>query len=166
MGQIEWYPPGDPRLGHNVKNIEHSVSYTFPVVSGLIRYSTALMREASNILEMHRDQGDSEIGVVHNDGSAHGYSPDLDSIVYLADSEGESEREYGEGRIKKGFSKVNTNAYRSVQSIEFGHYTKGREHEGEGPRTRADHRRHWVKGIAPLRTAAKKMSANPRLSIK
>lgn len=162
---IEFYPPGDPRLGHNVKNVEHSVSYTLSVASGLMRYSSALKRHAANILEVHYDTGDSEIGVVHNNGSAHGYSPDLDSIVYLSASD-EGAKGYGEGRIKKGFKGTSTNAYRAVQSIEFGHYTRGREHSGEGPRTRADHQRHWVPGISPLRKAARKMSANPRLSIK
>lgn len=166
MGRVDWYPPKHPEMDF-ADNVEHAVSYTDSVASGLRRYSTALGREAAAILSMteHRpDQERSEIGVVHRGHSgSHESTADvdtyLDSIVYLqAPDDGEKQK--GEGRKGK------TNSWRAVQSIEFGHYTAPREHEGEGPRTKRDHQRHWVEGVSPLRKAARKMSRNPRLSIR
>lgn len=144
-GNWEWYYPDE-----GDDSIASIVGYSKPSVSGLMRHSTAMARDAAAILEMHRDAGDSEIGVVHMGGAEHGHRPDLDSVVYLVDTHD------GKGR---------NNQWRSVQSIEFGHYTKPREHEGEGPRTKRDHKRHWVPGIAPLQTAAKRAVRKRRLSI-
>lgn len=160
---VLWYPPRHPDMD-GAKNVEHAVVYSNSVVSGLQRYSSRLAMEASAILEMtnHRPgQERSEIGVIHNNHSRGPISEttDLDSIVYLQAPD-DAERQKGEGRGG------NTNSWRAVQSIEFGHYTSGRDHEGEGPRTKKDHKRHWVEGVSPLRKAARKMSRNPRLSIK
>lgn len=150
--RVRWYGPPTGQ-----QSVEHVVSYSTPVASGLIRYSTALKREAANILSMteHRSGEErSEIGVVHRENpNPHGDETALDSIVYLAAPD-EMQEENPRG------------AYAAVNSIEFGHYTRPRDHEGEGPRTKRDHRRNWVKGVSPLRKAAKKMSANPKLSIK
>jgi hypothetical protein len=157
-------------------NVEHAVSYTDSVASGLRRYSTVLGREAAAILSMteHRPgQERSEIGVVHRGHSgSHESTADvdtyLDSIVYLQAPD-EAEKDAREGKVTKGpdgKGGKQTNAWRAVQAIEFGHYTRPREHDGEGPRTRADHRRSWVAGVSPLRKAARKMSRNPRLSIR
>lgn len=150
--RVDWYPDRDPRLGPGVKNVEHSVTYSVSVASALIRYSTALAREASQILEMtHHRSGEerAEIGVVHNTGTAHEYSPELDSIVYL---QAPDVRE-GDEDDKKSKKAAEAHAYAAVQSIEFGHFTRG-----ENPR--------WVEGVSPLRKAAKKMARNPKLSIK
>jgi len=147
-GNWEWYYPeeGDD-------SIASIVGYSKPSVAGLMRYSTAMAREAANILSMteHRpNQERSEVGVVHMGGAHMGHRPDLDSTVYL------SAADEGKGKA---------NAWRAVQSIEFGHYTAGRDHEGEGPRTKKDHKRHWVPGVSPLRKAAKTMVRRRRLSI-
>jgi hypothetical protein len=120
--------------------------------------------DAAAILEMteHRpNQERAEIGVVYRETpNPHGDETWLDSIVYL---QAPNVQEQGEG---EGGKDGKTNSYAAVQSIEFGHYTRPRDHDGEGPRTKSDHRRSWVPGVAPLRRAAKKMSANPKLSIR
>lgn len=144
-GNWEWYYPEE---GDN--SIASIVGYSKPSVSALMRYSTAMAREADTILSMHRDTGDAQVGVVHMGGAHMGHRPDLDSTVYLSASD------TGKGKA---------NAWRAVQSIEFGHYTAGRDHEGEGPRTKKDHKRHWVDGVSPLRKAAKTMVRRRRLSI-
>lgn len=147
-GNWEWYYPDEGEV-----SIASIVGYSKPSVSALMRYSTAMAREADAILSMHRDTGDAEIGVVHMGEAELGHKAQLDSTVYLRATD----------ESAKGKSKGNN--WRAVQSIEFGHYTSGREHEGEGPRTKKDHKRHWVDGIAPLQTAAKKMVRKRKLSI-
>lgn len=141
MVHIDWYGPPSGN-----QSVEHIVSYSVPVASGLIRYSSKLKSEASNILAMtHHREGEerSEIGVIHNGQSAHEYSPDLDSIVYL---QAPDDRER-EGKKRE----VMADAFAAAESIEFGHTTKS------GKR---------VKGVSPLRKAARTMAANPKLSIK
>lgn len=147
-GNWEWYYPDNSDTGESIASI---VGYSRPSVSGLMRYSTAMARDADAILSMHRDTGDAEIGVVHMGQAELGHPAKLDSVVYLKATD--------EGKGK-------ANAWRAVQSIEFGHYTAGgRDHEGEGPRTKKDHKRNWVPGIAPLQQAAKRMVRKRRLSI-
>lgn len=146
-GNWEWYYPDQSETGESIASI---TGYSKPSVSALMRYSTAMAREADAILSLHRDTGDAEIGVIHMGGKELGHPAKLDSAVYLQASD------QGQGKA---------NAWRAVQSIEFGHYTAGRDHEGEGPRTKKDHRRHWVEGIAPLQQAAKRMVRKRRLSI-
>lgn len=158
---IDWFSPGDPRMD-GAENVEQAVVYTIPVASALIRFSTALARDAAGTLAMAYHRPDAErsyIGVMHRGQKEWGYEPELDSIVYLAAPD---ERDGKGEKPRKGL----TNSYAAPSSIEFGHYTSARQHGGEGPRTKADHQKHWVPGLAPLRKAAKKMVANRRLSIK
>jgi hypothetical protein len=150
-GNWEWYYPDQSDTGESIASI---VGYSKPAVAGLMRYSTAMRNDARAILSMHEDQGHSRIDVLHKGEAEEGHKAKLDSVVYLID-EGDSTNKGGKLRQQ----------WRSVKSIEFGHYNKPREHEGEGPRTKKDHRRSFVPGIAPLRTAAKRARAKRRLSI-
>ena len=166
MGHIEFYPDGDPRLG-GADSVEHSVSYTTSVASGLRRYSSAMAMDAKATLAMagHRIKDErSEIGTVHQGLPGMGENPYLDSTVYLAAPD---ESLPGKSR---------GNAWRAVQSIEFGHYThnygyrrnnKLGDHEGPIRRRRSDNRGStWVPGVAPLQKAMKKALASRRLAIK
>lgn len=139
MGRIEWYgPTSGPR------SVEEIVGYSKPSVSALMRYSTAMSKEADDTLSMHYDQGHSHIGVIHKGEAEHKHRAKLDSVVYLADSEQQA-------KTPKGGKKKNQ--WRSVQSIEFGHDIETKD----GTKT--------VPGLAPLQKAAKKMVAKRRLSI-
>lgn len=159
MARIEFYPDNDPRLG-GAQSVEHSVAYTISTASGLIRYSTAIKRDAAAILEMagHRpDVERSRIDVMHEGQGALDYIPDLDSIVYLHLDEEVPTMANG-----------NANDYAAVNSIEFGHWTSPGRPWGEGPRRKKlkpSERRRWVKGVAPLTTATKRAVAKRRLSI-
>jgi len=157
-GNWEWYFPDEGEV-----SIASIVGYSQPSVSALMRYSTAMKREAQNILDMHYDTGDAEIGVVHMGGTELDHRAELDSTVYLS----------ANPETKKGM-------WAAASSIEFGHWTlpyyKRRNNtlgDKEGPvRGRKNGRRSdsggatWVEGIAPLQNAAKAMVRKRKLSIK
>ena len=80
MVNIEWYGPPEGE-----KSVEHTVSYSIPVASGLMRHAAAMAQESRQILQLHRDTGDAKIHVVHRDGKVHGATADqwLDSVIEL-----------------------------------------------------------------------------------
>jgi hypothetical protein len=159
---VEFYPPGDPRLG-GADSVEHSVSYTESVKSGLMRYSTALMRDARNTLALTNHRANTvpaEISVIHQDQTDVDFNPLphwLDSVVYMHLDE--------EVEVSSGGA---ASSYAAVMSIEMGHWSMSGRPWGEGPRRKtlkASEKRHWVKGVAPLQKAMKKAVANRKLTI-
>jgi hypothetical protein len=158
--RIDFFPDGSPELG-GAASVEHSVSYTKSTASGLIRYSTAMAKDAAAILAMayHRPEAErSKIDVIHEGQGALEYVPDLDSIVYLGLDETVPSMENGE-----------KNAWAAVSSIENGHWSSPGRPWGEGPRRKRlkpSEKRSWVPGVAPLGKAMKKATRNPRLSIR
>jgi hypothetical protein len=162
VARVEFYPDNDPRLG-GASSVEHSVSYTESVRSGLIRYSTSLMRDARNTLALTNHREDvvpAKIDVLHQDETDVDFNPIphwLDSVVYMHLDE--------TVEVSSGGS---ANDYAAVMSIEMGHWSMSGRPWGEGPRRKKlkpSERKRWVKGVAPLQKAAKKAYASRRLTI-
>ena len=158
-GNWEWYYPDNSDTGESIASI---AGYSAASVSSIQRHANVLKREAAAILEMtHHRAGEehASIGVIHMGQAELGHPAKLDSVVYLVAPD--------EGKGGK------SNAWRAVQSIEFGHYvhnynTRRNRKLGahEGPIKRRSGGSTWVKPVAPLQKATKKMVAMRRLSIK
>lgn len=147
-GAIEWFGP-DSGKG----SVEHVVSGHNDTIYAVRKAARKLATDADFVLRAHRDTGDASIGVIHDmERAEHGPRRLIDSVVYLVASETTTGSE--------------GDKLRAVMSIEKGHYTSGRQHNGEGPRTKADHKAHWVDGVAPLSTAMTKSIRERRMSIK
>lgn len=159
-GQWEWYYPDEGEV-----SIASIVGYSKPSVSALQRFSTAMAREAQGVLDVHRDTGDAEIGVVHMGGTVLDHPAMLDSTVYLS----------ANPEVKGHWA--------AAKSIEFGHWTlpyntrrRNKLGDAEGPirgRKRGSYARPkdaggatWVPGIAPLQKASKAMVRKRKLSIR
>lgn len=162
MARVMFYPDGDPRLG-GAESVEHSVSYTHSVVSGLMRYSTSMMRHARGTLALTEHRPDvvrAAVDVIHQSETDDEFVPIphwLDSVVYLHLDETVEVSSGGK-----------LNDYAAVSSIEFGHWSMSGRPWGEGPRRKKlkpSERRRWVKGVAPLQKAAQKAYASRKLSI-
>lgn len=152
--RVDWYPDWHPDMD-GAKNVEMAVAYTEPVSDALKHHAKRIASEARAILEVHAGgshdaAGDniphSKIDTIHNHNGT-----DLDSVVTLEAAWGTDEA---------------VGDYAAAVSIEYGHYTRSRRKAGYGPLTKRQHNRVFVKGISPLRKAAKKLSSNPKLSIK
>jgi hypothetical protein len=160
-GQFEWYYPDNGK-----ESIASIVGYSQPAVSSIQRHARVMAAEAAAELSVHRDTGDAHVGSVHMGEDAMGRRPDLDSVVYLA-AHDEGKKDHREGKAASdGSGDIQTNAYRAVMSIEFGHYASGNGTRPIGPKTKKEHKRTWVPGIGVLQHAAKKMRAKRRMSIR
>ena len=84
----EWLGWNGPPMGRG--SVEDVVSHTVPVVKALKTHATALAQDAAFNLDARaqRRTGDSQIRALHRGDSYDGFTPELDSYVFIEDPQG------------------------------------------------------------------------------